>query len=310
MTGDASFGKANDPVLNTSDLVPGTLRGYRSFKIKSRDGYRFISSAHLRENGVLHSVSNSSYWDTEKLIAECSTLAQAHATVSSQRMIDRRVPDEFVENCINMINQHETVPMTTCSCGIYGWYSPWESMTKHYGEVIAAIENKGKIVMGSLGFRAAESKIVAVCPSPVKQIHNHQYNVPPGVAVTPTVLQDIISRQYHGVEVFDGILSMVQKYPPDYHTPSNLGISVREVWNYDRLNRRYLWGSISVSHTVSRTIITGLLDIYKLTMRLEGEMNDKIKILRFVDQKINEFLVVDGVEAVLSLVMDVREKVS
>jgi hypothetical protein len=55
-----------------------------------------------------------------------------------------------------------------CSCGFYAFWSPVDSEHElTTGQVVGVIEAWGKVVMGTLGFRAEKARIVGVAPGAI-----------------------------------------------------------------------------------------------------------------------------------------------
>lgn len=139
---------------------------------------------------------------------------------------------------------HHAAPVDGCHCGIYGWYTPWYAVSAHTGPITAVTKNTGRILMGTGGFRAERSEIVAICPSPidacieVEEIDHDQayfnewlmadpFNRASRQAKVLTRIIDgellrAIARRYPGVAVFDDIHQMLVAFPPDLETVTNV----------------------------------------------------------------------------------------
>ena len=122
-------------------LVPGSLRGYRSWRRIGRrrrvpDG--MLPLAAITRRGVL--------W-APTLHAECT-----EADLANQSPTRFRREDE-----------HRS-PSSSCECGIYGWYEPDDCMAMDAGifGAFGVIQASGLVLMGDRGFRAEHAQIVAV----------------------------------------------------------------------------------------------------------------------------------------------------
>ena len=119
-------------------LVPGSLRGYRTWRLLSRH-------ADLPDGALpLTSVTRHVVWPPT-LEARC------------------RPPD---------VGPHAAVPLTgslaphrspsrKCDCGIYAWYAPNDTAILG-ARVFGAVEASGLVLMGDRGFRAERARISAV----------------------------------------------------------------------------------------------------------------------------------------------------
>jgi hypothetical protein len=119
-------------------LVPGTLRGYRTWRLLRKrtpvpDGSLPLSSV-SRRRVVWHPT----------LTARCT---RADPGMQGQ---SASTPDD-----------DHPAPQPGCGCGIYGWYSPADTGMVS-ARVFGVVEASGLILMGERGFRAETVKIVAV----------------------------------------------------------------------------------------------------------------------------------------------------
>jgi hypothetical protein len=119
-------------------LVPGSLRGYRTWRHAGRraavpDGMLPLTSVTRR-----HVV-----W-TSKLSARCVTRDTVGSGVGSSAL-----PDDH------------PAPGAGCNCGIYGWYAPDDARILN-ASVFGTIEASGRVLMGERGFRAERARITAV----------------------------------------------------------------------------------------------------------------------------------------------------
>lgn len=111
------------------DLVPGTLRGYRAWRVL---------------NGQLRAISQSTIWTDEGLVARC--FANGYCA-------------QMCERCMEM----HKAPVRECTCGIYAMYGLVDVVAAYGSNVVVTgvIEASGKILLGTKGFRAEKARIVA-----------------------------------------------------------------------------------------------------------------------------------------------------
>lgn len=117
-------------------LVPGSLRGYRTWRPASRlenvpDGMLPMTSVTRRD--VL--------W-TPTMTAAC--------TPDVGPTTRRPAPD----------GSH-AAPSTGCKCGIYAWYAPDDTALMR-ARVFGAVEASGLVLMGDRGFRAERARVTAI----------------------------------------------------------------------------------------------------------------------------------------------------
>jgi hypothetical protein len=119
-------------------LVPGALRGYRTWRLLGR-------RTHVPDGSLpLTSVSRRRVVWCPSVTARCKR-GDAGMRGQSAPTLDDDHP----------------APQVGCGCGIYGWYSPSDtSMVSAC--VFGVVEASGLILMGERGFRAETVKIVAV----------------------------------------------------------------------------------------------------------------------------------------------------
>jgi hypothetical protein len=122
-------------------LVPGSLRGYRSWRRISRRAR--VPSGML----PLTAVTRRSVMWAPTIHAECT-----EADVANQSAARSRLPDA-----------HRS-PAPSCECGIYAWYEPDDTMAVEAGlfGAFGVIEASGLVLMGDRGFRAERAQIIAV----------------------------------------------------------------------------------------------------------------------------------------------------
>lgn len=119
-------------------LVPGSLRGYRTWrpvrrKVELRYGMLPISS--LSRRGVV--------WPTQ-LEAVCTP-----PDVGSKSFGGTTLPGDH------------PAPYNGCECGIYAWYDPRDTRILH-ARVFGVVEASGLVLLGDRGFRAQKVRVAAV----------------------------------------------------------------------------------------------------------------------------------------------------
>ncbi|MGH9248042.1 MAG: hypothetical protein ACRD0W_00765 [Acidimicrobiales bacterium] len=119
-------------------LVPGSLRGYRTWRPASRLG------RHPDGMLPLTSVTRRHVVWTPTLRARCEP------------------PDTgFPIPGPSTLGDDHPAPQPGCNCGIYGWYAP-DDTGRVDARVFGAIEASGLVLMGERGFRAERARIAAV----------------------------------------------------------------------------------------------------------------------------------------------------
>jgi hypothetical protein len=119
-------------------LVPGSLRGYRTWRLMGRradvpDGALPLTSVTRREV----------VW-TPTLTARCAPNdTGTPGPWSSTLAVDHRAPQ------------------AGCTCGIYGWYAPTDTGMVS-ARVFGVVEASGLTLMGERGFRSETARITAV----------------------------------------------------------------------------------------------------------------------------------------------------
>jgi hypothetical protein len=127
--GDGDAGRA---------LVPGSLRGYRTWGLAGRRAY--VPAGTL----PLTSVTRRRVVWTPTLTARCTPNDPATSGPWS-------LP----------VEGDHSAPHAGCRCGIYGWYTPTDTGMLR-ARVFGVIEASGVVLMGERGFRAEKARIVAV----------------------------------------------------------------------------------------------------------------------------------------------------
>jgi hypothetical protein len=119
-------------------LVPGALRGYRTWRLLGR-------RTHVPDGSLpLTSVSRRRVVWGPSLTARCK----------------RGDPGMRGQSASTLDDDHPA-PQIGCGCGIYGWYSASDTSMVS-ARVFGVVEASGLILMGERGFRAETVKIVAV----------------------------------------------------------------------------------------------------------------------------------------------------
>ena len=122
-------------------LVPGSLRGYRS--------WRRIGRRTQVPDGMLPmaAVTRTSVLWAPTLHAECTEPDLANFSPERRRLTD----------------DHRS-PAPSCECGIYAWYRPDDSLAMDAGVfgAFGVIQASGLVLMGDHGFRAEHAQVVAV----------------------------------------------------------------------------------------------------------------------------------------------------
>lgn len=145
-----------------AELVPGVLRGYREWR--------------LNPSGNLMAVNFEIPWGRGKNTAWC-----AKGQVN--------YPPTPHSNAI---------PEANCTCGFYARHEPTGF---GLGSVVGSVKAYGKIILGTLGFRAQFVEIEAVAVS-------HDIRVPP--------LSDVLSatREIYQIDIFGNLDQLVKAFPP------------------------------------------------------------------------------------------------
>jgi hypothetical protein len=122
-------------------LVPGSLRGYRTWRPAGR-------RVHVPAGTLpLTSVTRRRVVWPPTLVARC---APSPSGRRQQAPEDEPEPDD---------DHH--APQAGCDCGIYAWYAPDDTRILH-ARVFGAVEASGLVLLGDRGFRAERVRIKAV----------------------------------------------------------------------------------------------------------------------------------------------------
>jgi hypothetical protein len=120
-------------------LVPGSLRGYRTWRPAGR-------RVHVPAGTLpLTSVTRRRVVWPPMLVARCAPSPSG-----------RKAPDAEVD-----LDDDHHAPQAGCDCGIYAWYAPDDTRILH-ARVFGAVEASGLVLMGERGFRAERVRIKAV----------------------------------------------------------------------------------------------------------------------------------------------------
>jgi hypothetical protein len=120
-------------------LVPGSLRGYRTWRPAGRRAY--VPEGTL----PLTSVTRRRVVWPPTLVARCAPSPGG-----------RKASDSEVD-----VDDDHHAPQAGCDCGIYAWYAPDDTRILH-ARVFGAVEASGLVLMGERGFRAERVRIKAV----------------------------------------------------------------------------------------------------------------------------------------------------
>ena len=120
-------------------LVPGSLRGYRTWRPAGR-------RVHVPAGTLpLTSVTRRRVVWPPMLVARCAPSPSG-----------RKAADAEVD-----LDDDHHAPQAGCDCGIYAWYAPDDTRILH-ARVFGAVEASGLVLMGERGFRAERVRIKAV----------------------------------------------------------------------------------------------------------------------------------------------------
>jgi len=119
-------------------LVPGSLRGYRTWRLLRR-------RTHVPDDALpLTSVTRRRVIWGPSLTAHCTPSDTGTARPWSPTL-----------------DGDHHAPQAGCSCGIYGWYAPTDTGMVS-ASVFGVVEASGLVLMGERGFRAQTVKIAGV----------------------------------------------------------------------------------------------------------------------------------------------------
>ncbi len=106
-----------------------------------------------------------------------------------------------------------SAPDPGCGCGLYGWYHPADARADcGFGNVIAVIAGRGRIVLGDSGFRAQAARIEALA---VPRLHVRGRGH----------LRQALAEHYPHAALYQSRRQMLRAHPPN--DLNALGITVR-----------------------------------------------------------------------------------
>lgn len=199
----------SDEYSGHETLIPGTLRGFRTFRI------------HL--SSQIEWVGDEPYWSWD----ESALLSNDKTKIVQIVNLMATTRDKIWKPGINRaecdasnqlrFSRHET-PSLSCTCGFYATY---DLSFPFYGAavVVAAIEASGKIILGTRGFRAQNAKVVAVAPAyPYREDNPSRLHIDEiGKRYTAPVFRDS-SELYHNYPPSD-VSELVPKEAPKKGIP-------------------------------------------------------------------------------------------
>lgn len=129
-----------------------------------------------------------------------------------------------------------TDDMASCTCGFYAHHLPMVSYARK-NQVLGVVAARGTIVVGSSGFRAQESKIIAL--SGVYDTDQWFLKVPGSKNQKLTAeIENFCSE--NGIEFFHKPLEMAEAYPQV--SLNSLGVDILELEN-KYINSKKIWKS-------------------------------------------------------------------
>lgn len=205
-------------------LVAGTLRGFRCWNLNI-DKDRMIRGAWsylVNDTSCLTSIATPHRWEGDQELARCD---------KSLKSLRR-----FMAHNDGCISPHHHAPMLGCTCGIYGWYELRNALIEHTGMVVGVTENSGRVLLGTMGYRAEKSRIIAVCINtdylyrcrwtPFNEFNEYSdyKNFTRYVPHILNYLRRDFSVRYSSVKFYTSFNELVIDYPTDIGTIKNLGI--------------------------------------------------------------------------------------
>lgn len=165
-----------------NDFDSPDLKTYMGAELR---GYRYWWA----HRGTVFSVSMGTIWRNEYLEARCNNHAE------------------------------EAPPKKGCQCGVYGWYTPEEALRNHAAEkyglsknqglVLGVVKAAGKIVPGTVGFKAEKVIIEALALDNVHPADCEQ------CALTEFKGYPNFADHYPSIRYFDTHEELVAAYPPE-----------------------------------------------------------------------------------------------
>lgn len=205
-------------------LVPGSLRGYRTWRLLGR-------RAPVPEGALpLSSVTRRVVWPPT-LEARCTPPdPEWYAAAPS----------------IMPLASHRS-PSRGCDCGIYAWYAPDDSGIL-YARVFGAVEASGLVLMGDRGFRATRARIIAVVT------RNRRLAAACAAAGVTVYRRRRDLLRDHPPEDLSGLLAPNAKPEPEGHEPSR-----RAADRFRRVVWVLLWGRAALLALAAALLPVGVL---------------------------------------------------
>lgn len=200
-----SANTARDKCTGEDTLVLGVLRGFRAWDLE------------IWSNPLIHGQADTTSPDFLGLFATSISVPWTQP-MKAQCLRTAGCPCESCAVARSLhIPTHDPaegpIPVTSCECGIYGWYHPEWIVEDHWwpkSGAVGVIEASGKVVLGSRGFRAEQARTVALAPAcNPDAMHG---NVLPFLAAFDRILPRLLG---HGVKVFDDVDALYAEYPPE-----------------------------------------------------------------------------------------------
>jgi hypothetical protein len=205
-------------------LVPGSLRGYRTWRLLGRH-------APLPEGALpLSSVTRRVVWPPT-LEARCTPpdIEWHAAAPSTMSLASHRSPSRG------------------CDCGIYAWYAPDDTGILH-ARVFGAVEASGLVLMGDRGFRAARARIIAVVT------RNRRLAAACAAAGVTVYRRRRDLLRDHPPEDLSGLLAANSKPEPEVHEPSR-----RSAVRFGRVVCVLVWGRAALLALAAALLPAGAL---------------------------------------------------
>jgi hypothetical protein len=205
-------------------LVPGSLRGYRTWRLLGRH-------APVPEGALpLSSVTRRVVW---------------------QPTLEARCTPPDIERCAaapsaKSLHSHRS-PSRGCDCGVYAWYAPDDTRTLD-AQVFGVVEASGLVLMGDRGFRAARARIVAVLT------RNRRLAAACAAAGVTVYRRRRHLLRDHPPEDLSGLLAANSTPEPEGHKPSRqaAGRVGRVVWGV-------VWGRVALLALAAALLPVGVV---------------------------------------------------
>jgi len=163
------------------EFAIGTVRGFRSWNVTV--------------DGRLQALHQTGIWTPGENVAEClgSPSKDVIPPIEGEDWKERQAKvDEWRSN-------HE---MVECQHGFYAYFSSAHIQAGYRPAVHGVIEGYGEVLIGTKGFRAAKSRILAISVEPFEGIWN-----------LDSFVTDKIRRNYPGVPIFESNFAMQSDFP-------------------------------------------------------------------------------------------------